>query len=321
MASASPAPVDDRGVVLRHHDAAGLAQALEPDVLQLEADLFADNLAAGEDGHVGQHRLAAVTETGRLDRHDVQQAANLVHDQRGKGLTVDVLGNDHERLLGLGDLFQQRQEIRHRGDLACVQQDVRVVRSGFHPLRVGHEVRGDVALIELHSLGELELEAHGRRFLDGDDTVLADLAERLGDELADLRVLRGDRRHVRDLLLLLDLAGRLQQQVGHGGGRRVDPLLHGHGVGARGDGAAALADHRLRQHGRGRGAVAGHVVGLGGYFLGELSPQILVGVLEVDLTRDGHAVVGDGRSAPLLIDDDVAALRTQRHLRRRRRGG
>ena len=37
-------------------------------------------------------------------------------------------------------------------------------------------------------------------------------------------------------------------------------------------------------------------------------------VLKLDLTGDGNAVVGDGRSAPLLVDDDVAAPGAQRHL-------
>ena len=44
------------------------AEQVERDVLQLEPDLLADDLAAGEDGHVLQHRLAAVAEARGLDR-------------------------------------------------------------------------------------------------------------------------------------------------------------------------------------------------------------------------------------------------------------
>jgi hypothetical protein len=40
-------------------------------------------------------------------------------------------------------------------------QDVRVLEDGLHALLVGDEVRRDVALVELHALGELELEAEG----------------------------------------------------------------------------------------------------------------------------------------------------------------
>src|SRR5436853_74597 len=42
--------VHDGRVVLVHRDALGLAEVVHRDVLELEAELFADDLAAGEDG-------------------------------------------------------------------------------------------------------------------------------------------------------------------------------------------------------------------------------------------------------------------------------
>ena len=41
-----------------------------------------------------------------------------------------------------------------------------------------------------------------------------------------------------------------------------------------------------------------------------------VTVQELDLLRDGHAIVGDRGGAPLLLEDDVAALGPQGHLYR-----
>ena len=93
--------VDDRGVVLGDDDAAGLAEHVEVDLVELEADLLGDDLAAGEDGDVLQHRLAAVAEAGRLDRDGVERAADLVDDQGRQRLAVDVLGDDQQRLAGL----------------------------------------------------------------------------------------------------------------------------------------------------------------------------------------------------------------------------
>ena len=94
----------------------------------------------------------------------------------------------------------------------------------------------------------------------------------------------------------------------------LDAPLEGDGVGAGGHVAQALADQRLGQHGSRGGAVAGHVVGLGGHFLHELGAHVLEVVLELDLLGDGDAVVGDGRGAPALADHDVAALGAERHL-------
>ena len=107
----------------------------------------------------------------------------------------------------------------------------------------------------------------------------------------------------------------VRRQLGrHGLYGGVDPLLEVHRGSARRDVAQALADHGLGQDGGRGGAVAGHVVGLGRDLLGQLGAKVLVGVVELDLTSDGHPVVGDRRRAELLVDDDVAALGAEGHL-------
>ena len=74
-----------------------------------------------------------------------------------------------------------------------------VVEHRFLTLGVGDEVRRQVALVELHALGELELDAERVRLVDGHHAVLADLVDRVGDDLADRRVGGRDRRHVGDV--------------------------------------------------------------------------------------------------------------------------
>ena len=98
MAAWSPLPFDDRRVVLVGDDASGLAEVGQLDRLELAPDLLADDRAAGEDGQVAQHLLAAVAEPGRLDGEDVDDAAQLVDDERREGLAVDVLGDDEQVL-------------------------------------------------------------------------------------------------------------------------------------------------------------------------------------------------------------------------------
>src|SRR5690606_13881110 len=91
-------------------------------------------------------------------------------------------------------------------------------------------------------------------------------------------------------------------------GGLLDAPLERDRVGAGGDVAQALPNQRLGQDGRGRGAVTGDVIGLLRDLLDELGADLLPRVLELDLLRDGHAVVGDRRRAPLLLEDDIAAL-------------
>ncbi len=96
----------------------------------------------------------------------------------------------------------------------------------------------------------------------------------------------------------------------------LDAALERQRVGAGRDVLQALANDRLGEHGGGGGAVAGHVVGGGRHLAHQLSALVLEDVLDLDLTSDGHAVVGDRRGAELLVEHDVAALRAERDLDR-----
>ena len=68
---------------------------------------------------------------------------------------------------------------------------------------------------------------------------------------------------------------------------------------------------RLGQDGRGGGAVAGDVAGLLGDGVDELGAHVLERVGQLDLLGDGDAVLGDGRAAERLVEDDVAAGRAR----------
>ena len=96
----------------------------------------------------------------------------------------------------------------------------------------------------------------------------------------------------------------------------IDAALDGHRVGAGRDVLEAFAEDRLGEHGRGGGAVAGEVAGLGRDFLHHLRAHVLERIGELDLLGDGDAVLGDRRGAELLVDDDVPALGAEGDLHR-----
>ena len=309
--------VDDRGVFLLHDDLLGLAQVGERRLLEREADFLGDHGAARQDRDVLQHGLAAVAEARRLDARNLDDAADGVDDERRQRLALDVLGDDQQRPAGLRDALEQRQHLAHVRDLLVVQQDVRILELGRLVLLVVDEVRREVAAVELHALDDVELVLETRAFLDGDHAFLADLLHRLGDGLADRLVgVRRDRADLGDRLLVLAGLRELLQLVGHRFDGLVDAALDVHRVRAGGDRLQAFADDRLREHGRGRGAVTGLVGGVGSDFLHHLRAHVLELVLELDLLRDGHAVLGDGRGAEALLEHGIAALRAQRHLDR-----
>src|SRR5208282_3582413 len=119
-------PVDDRRVLLLDPQLLGLAQHVERHVFELDAEVLADHLAAGQDGDVLEHGLAAITKTGRLDRRHLETAAQLVDDEGGKRLALDVLGYDQQRLAALHHRLEHRQHRLQAGQLFLMKENVRV---------------------------------------------------------------------------------------------------------------------------------------------------------------------------------------------------
>ena len=239
----------------------------------------------------------------------VEHAAQLVQHQGGQRFAVHILGDDDDLAAAqLDQLLQERDDVGGGGDLLVGDQDVRVVELSFHRLGVGDEVGADVATIELHTLDVLGLELQALGLFDGDDAVFADLVHDLGDQVADLGVLGGDGGHSGDLFLGGDVDGLGPDVLRERRDALLDAALEQHGVGAGGHVLQAFGDDGLGQHGGGGGAVAGDVVGLGGGFLQKLGAHVLERILQLDFLRHGHAVMGDGGGAPLLVQGDVAAL-------------
>src|SRR5438477_962155 len=193
--------VDDRGVLLLDDDLLGLAEHVERDVLELDAEILGDQLTAGQDRHVLEHRLAAIAEARRLDGGDLQATTQLVDDQGGESLALDVLSHDQQRLARLHDRLEHRQHRLQARELLLEQQDIGALQLGDHLVGVGDEVRREIAAAELHALDDVELGAEALGLLDRDHALVADLLHRLGDHLADRLVAVGrDRADLGDLV-------------------------------------------------------------------------------------------------------------------------
>ena len=199
---------DDRGVFLVDGDALGPAEVVERDVLELDAEVFGDATATGEDRDVFEHGLAAIAEAGSLDGGNLEGAAELVHHERRERFAFDVFRDDRGAACRSSRPSRAAEAVLQARDLLLVDEDVRVLEDGFHRLGVGHEVRGEVAFVELHAFDDVERGLDRLGFFDGDRAVLADLVHRVGDDFADRRVpVGGNGRDLSDLVAVLDLLG------------------------------------------------------------------------------------------------------------------
>src|ERR1700674_4432158 len=310
---------DDGGVVFVDGDLLGLSEIGQLHVLQLDPQIFRDRLAAGQCRDVLQHCLAAIAEAWSLDGRDLQRATKFVDDESRKRLAFHILCDDQERLAALGDLLQQWQQVFHRADFLFVDQDVRVFLHRLHALRIGDEVRRQIAAIELHAFDYVELRFQRLRLFDGDDAILADFLHRFGNDLPDgLVVVRRDRAHLGNHLagdglgelveFTFDASAFLVEAAANGYDGLLDTALHRHRIGASSDSLHALAINCLGKNGSCGGAIAGNVRGLRSNFADHLGAHVLDAVGQFNFFRYGDAVLGDGRRTEFLFDDNVAAL-------------
>src|SRR5262249_48284199 len=143
---------------------------------------------------------------GRLHGRDVKNATQLVDHKRRERFALDVLGDDQQRALGLRDLFEQRDKLGYAADLLFVNQHESAIQHAFHVVRVGHEVRAEVAAVELHAFDDVDRRLQALALFDRNDAVLADLCETVGHDLADGAVVVGrDGGDVDDVVGLPDV--------------------------------------------------------------------------------------------------------------------
>src|SRR5882672_8348587 len=307
----------DRGVFLVDHHLLGATEHGERDVLHLDAEIFRDRLTAGQHCDVLQHGLAAIAEARSLDGRDLEAAAQTVDDEGGESFAFDVFRDNHKRLAALHHGFQQRKQFIQLRKLLFVDQDVGIFHFNAHLIRVGDKVGRDVAAVELHAFDDLEFGLERLGFFNRDDALVADLLHGVGEKLADFDItVGGDGADLGDFLVRGDLLGVLDEVGDHGFHREIDTALQVHWVHAGGNRLGAFADNGRGQHGRGGGAVAGSVRRLGSDFAHHLRTHVLELVVELDLLGDGDAVLGDAGSAERLVENDIAALGTERHLHR-----
>ena len=103
------------------------------------------------DGHILERVLPVVSEPRGLDGGNLEPDLEPVDDKGGQRLSVNVLGHDDKRPLGLVGHFEGGDDRLDGGDLLHREEDEGVVVLDLGALGRVHEERGDVPTVKLHA--------------------------------------------------------------------------------------------------------------------------------------------------------------------------
>ena len=172
-------PGNNRGGVLGDDNLFRRAQHIDGDVIQSQSASFGHKLRLGHNGNILQHRHPSLTETRGFHGRHFDGTAHLVHHQGGKGFPFQILGNQQQRLTGLGRAFQNPQNLLEGADFCIGHQHKSVFQNSLRALLIGHEIGRNIAAIKLHSLDNIHRGGLGFRLFNGNHAILGDLTERV----------------------------------------------------------------------------------------------------------------------------------------------
>ena len=300
--------VNDNSLLFCDLDALCAAELLQGCVLELKTQVGADDSAAGQDRDILEHCFTSVAIAGSLDSNNVESTAELIDDQGGQSLALDILSNDEELGAHLDDLLENRKDILDRGDLLVCDQDVRIFQICFHLVHICCHVGTDIASVKLHAFYHVELGHHGLGLFDGDNAILGDLFHSVCDHSTYILITGRNSSDLLDVVLALNGSAHRLNCLNSDIGCLLHTLAQNDGVCACCQVLHAFVDHGLCQNRCGCSAVTCDVIGLGCDFLDQLCAHVLECILEFDFLGNGHTIIGDCGSAIGLVQNNVSAL-------------
>ena len=308
--------VNDGRVVLRNCHLIASAEHFDSGLFELETCVFANHNTACQDGNILEHSLATVSEAWSLDCTNLELSAKAVHDECCKSLAINIFCNDEQGTTTLNCGFEDGQEVLQVRNLLVVDEDVGVLHHALHLFRIGHKVSAQIAAVKLHAFHNTDCCVTTLGFFDGDDAVLAYFLHGISKELADFRVVVGAYgSHLFNLMIVGSNGFRLLfDALDDSSDCLVNTALQVHWIGTCSHVLQAFAYDSLSQYGCCGCSVACIVASLACHALNELCTSVLESVCELHFFSDCDAILSDLRSAELLLDDNVATLRTESHL-------
>ena len=119
-------------------------------LFKIHAQLVGDHLSAGQGCDIFEHLFSSVAVSRSLYRNYVEGSPQLVDDQGGQRLALDILSDDKKSCSGLYDLLQQRKAILDVRDCLLYTSHLDPLVEHLHPglLAVGDKTAAKANLLQ-----------------------------------------------------------------------------------------------------------------------------------------------------------------------------
>src|SRR5690606_6241106 len=263
-----------------------------------------------------QHFLTTITKARSLNSCYLQRSSQTVDNQSSQSFTINILSNDQQWTACLSCLLKNGQHILHSADLFVMDQDVRIVKFGFHLLSIGYKVRRDVATVKLHTFNNLNSCFSSLGFFYSDNTFTTNLRHSFGNQTTDFLVIVGrDLCNLFNLIVVitnfLSLLTNAFNNLSHS---LVNTLLQFHWVCAGCHVLQTYINDSLSKNGSSSCTITCIITGLGSNFFNHLCTNICKSIFKFDFLCNCYTVLGYCRSTKFLFNNYIATLRTQCNL-------
>ena len=245
----------------------------------------------------------AVTGAGGLNGERLNVPFLLVDHQGGKRFGFNGVRKDDEALAADRlHCFERGNYLLRTLQLAVRYQDEGRFYRAVHAVRIGDEVRREIAFVPLHAFHVLSVYAvHASGLFDHDDGIPAEGLNDLTDEGAHVLVQTHHAGEPLDLLAGIQCLCERAYLVKHYLSRAFDAFTQRHRIVAYRHRFVRLVEDRLSDHRGCGGAVAGLLADVPRQVANEHGAHVFKAVRQLDnAASDGSAVIHDfGRRSPL----------------------
>ena len=267
--------VYDNGIFFLNFYGFCTSELIHGGIFEIKTELLCDHFTTGQDGNIFEHLFSSIAIARGFHCYNLECAAKFIQYQSAECFALNILSNDQKFGAGLYHLLQQWKNLLNIGNLLICNENIWILKICFHFIHICSHVSGEITAVKLHTFYQIKLCLHGLGFFDGNNSIIGNLLHRICHHLSNLIIPGRNSCYFGDLLFALQSLTHLFDRVHCTVCRFFHSLAENDRIRTCCQVLHSLIDHRLSKNSSCRCTVSSNIIGLGSYFLNQLSSHIL----------------------------------------------